>query len=221
MNPNFPNSEQPQSDSALSDTSFSETDLLETDLLETDLLETDLLETDLLETDMNEVTQSNGAESLKRDRFELISAYLDGEVTADERRQVELWLQTDPQAKQLYARLMMLRKGFQNLSTPAASQPVERTVQQVVSKIERKSRRKVFAWSGMAIAAMFVSALVGGLPRPEYASNHLLTGQTAQAPQPAIGVPEDALMISLNRSLLPLPEETDSKTAKPSPSSDL
>jgi anti-sigma factor RsiW len=211
MNPNFPNPEQSQSDSALSDASLSETAVSETAVSETAVSE----------TDMNEVTQSNGADSLKRDRFELISAYLDGEVTADERRQVELWLQTDPKAKQLYARLMMLRKGFQNLSTSATSQPVERTVQQVVSKIERKSRRKVFAWSGMAIAAMFVSALVGGLPRPEYASNHLLTGQTAQAPQPAIGVPEDALMISLNRSLLPVPEETGAKPTQPSPGADL
>uniref|UniRef100_A0ACD5GTL5 Anti-sigma factor family protein n=1 Tax=Desertifilum tharense IPPAS B-1220 TaxID=1781255 RepID=A0ACD5GTL5_9CYAN len=33
---------------------------------------------------------------LKRDRFELLSAYLDGEVTASERQQVENWLDTDP-----------------------------------------------------------------------------------------------------------------------------
>jgi len=31
----------------------------------------------------------------KRDCFELLSAYLDGEVTATERRQVEEWLSTD------------------------------------------------------------------------------------------------------------------------------
>jgi len=40
---------------------------------------------------------------LKRDRFELLSAYLDGEVTAAQRQQVEDWLGNDPEV-QLYAR---------------------------------------------------------------------------------------------------------------------
>lgn len=34
----------------------------------------------------------------KRDRFELLSAYLDGEVSATERKQVEDWLQPTPRA---------------------------------------------------------------------------------------------------------------------------
>lgn len=34
--------------------------------------------------------------NLHRDRFELLSAYIDHEVTADERRQVEAWINEDP-----------------------------------------------------------------------------------------------------------------------------
>lgn len=33
----------------------------------------------------------------QRDRFELLDAYHDGEVTAAEQRQIEQWLATDPE----------------------------------------------------------------------------------------------------------------------------
>ena len=39
----------------------------------------------------------------QRDRFELLSAYIDGEVTAAERGQIEQWLTTDPEVQCLYA----------------------------------------------------------------------------------------------------------------------
>lgn len=39
---------------------------------------------------------SESLDNLKRDRFELLSAYLDGEVTSSERHQVEDWLRSDP-----------------------------------------------------------------------------------------------------------------------------
>jgi anti-sigma factor RsiW len=48
-----------------------------------------------------------------RNRFELLNAYLDGEVTADERRQIENWLTTDPQVQCLYARALKLRQKWQ------------------------------------------------------------------------------------------------------------
>lgn len=139
-------------------------------------------------------------DNLKRDRFELLSAYLDGEVTASERQQVEAWLKTDPKAQQLYSRLLNLRQAFRHLPAPPVEEPVEKTVQQVVSKLERKSKRK-YVWGGMAIAAMFVSALVGGLPRLQYASNATF------AEKPHIAVPDDALMIALDRPLIDLPQE--------------
>lgn len=45
----------------------------------------------------------------ERDRFELLNAYLDGEVTAAERRQIEDWLTTDSAAQCLYSRALELR----------------------------------------------------------------------------------------------------------------
>jgi anti-sigma factor RsiW len=58
-------------------------------------------------------------DSLQRDRFELLSAFIDGEVTAAERRQVQELLATDADMQRLHSRLMKLRQGMQK--TPSAS----------------------------------------------------------------------------------------------------
>ena len=42
--------------------------------------------------------------TMKQERFELVSAYLDGEVTQSQRREVEALLAKDPVAKHLYQR---------------------------------------------------------------------------------------------------------------------
>ena len=73
----------------------------------------------------------------KRDCFELLSAYLDGEVTATERRQVEEWLSTDASIKCLYKRLLNLRQGLQNIPVPPTNQSSETTIEQVLKRVNR------------------------------------------------------------------------------------
>ena len=51
----------------------------------------------------------------KRDRFELVSAYLDGEVTPAERLLVANWLAHDPEVQRLYRRLLLLRQAFRTM----------------------------------------------------------------------------------------------------------
>jgi ferric-dicitrate binding protein FerR (iron transport regulator) len=140
--------------------------------------------------------------SLKRDRFELLSAYLDGEVTAPERRQVEDWLKTDPKMQGLYARMLKMQQGIRRLPTPAPAQTVEQTVQQVVSRIERKPKRVAFLSGAMAIAALFVGAVVSNLPRGEFAP------QFATAPYSQQVVPSGGLMIALDRPIIDIPKAT-------------
>jgi len=48
-------------------------------------------------------------------RQELISAYLDGELSADERARVESWLAENPELRQFYDELVSLRSGMQSL----------------------------------------------------------------------------------------------------------
>lgn len=101
---------------------------------------------------------------LKRDRFELLSAYLDGEVTAAERRQVEEELANDPESQRLYQRLLKLRQGFQTMPVAAAQQPIEQTIELVYQRVHRRSRRRAVAWGGSAVAAVILGAVSTVLP---------------------------------------------------------
>ncbi len=150
--------------------------------------------------------------TLQRDRFELLSAYLDGEVTATERKQVEEWLVNDPTVQKLHARLLMLRQGFRSLPVPQPSQPVEQTVEKVFARIERRPRLSL-VWGGTAIAALFVGAvtIVSPISRPPASQVALKT------PQPAITTPQpsadDGLLVALDQPVLAIPTEAiNSKT---------
>src|SRR4028119_2402390 len=105
-------------------------------------------------------------DSLQRDRFELLSAFIDGEVTAAERRQVQELLATDADMQRLHSRLMKLRHSMQKLPVPAAETTAQDTAQEVFSRLDRRRNRRTVMWGGAAIAAMVVGAfsavLLGG-----------------------------------------------------------
>ncbi|MEM7066612.1 MAG: hypothetical protein AAF572_26040 [Cyanobacteria bacterium P01_B01_bin.77] len=54
-------------------------------------------------------------------RFELLSAYLDDEVTAKERQLVAQWLRDDPSIQKMYQQLLMLRQAIR--TSPVPEQP--------------------------------------------------------------------------------------------------
>ena len=97
----------------------------------------------------------------ERDLFELLNAYLDGEVTAAERRQIEDWLTTDSAAQCLYSRALGLRQKWQ-LMSPLAQQPVASEVKQMFSCRE-KPKRDVL-WKATVLVAVLIGALSGVLP---------------------------------------------------------
>lgn len=94
----------------------------------------------------------------KRDRFELISAYLDGEVTPDERRIVNRWLQEDAIAQSLYQRLLKLRHGIHHLPTPEPQVPLTETVQGVMARLQQRLRLAMLAGAG-TMAAVFLGTV--------------------------------------------------------------
>ncbi len=153
----------------------------------------------------DETNQLTGAvDMLKRDRFELLSAYLDGEVTAEEQRQVEDWLTNDPGVQRLYTRLLNLRQGLRKLPVPSVQQPVEQQVQRVFVRLNRRPKVAFFG-GGAAIAALFIGALPGLLPTPQS-----IAPQTAQAPQ--IETKPETLMLALNGPPVEIPKAPSKKS---------
>ncbi len=109
-------------------------------------------------------------DAMQRDRFELLSAYLDGEVTATERQQVENWLESDPEVQCLYKRLLKLRQGMQSLSLQPSKQspyspeqPTEQSVKRILQHLNRKPRRSLM-YGGATAAALCIFALLFQFP---------------------------------------------------------
>ncbi len=160
---------------------------------------------------------------MHRDRFELLSAYMDGEVTADERRQVEEWLANDPIVQRLHERLLKLRQSFQAMPVPVSDErSVEKTVNSVLARVDRRPRPAVL-WGGIAIAAVVVGAISS-----VFLGDHSPAPQLAQAPQestqqPASDSTSEPLLVALDKPLISIPPAnvtpqagSDSDTFNPS-----
>jgi anti-sigma factor RsiW len=153
----------------------------------------------------NQQPPSGSLETIQRDRFELLSAYLDGEVTATERRQVEDWLVNDPTIQRLHSRLLKLRQGLQTMPVPAVEESVQHTIDQVFARVERRPKLTLVWGGAAAIAALFAGALFSGiLPgslTPEIARSPEQEIETAQN-QPT----SEPLLVALDKPLVDIPK---------------
>ena len=141
-----------------------------------------------------------------RDRFELLSAYLDGEVTATESQQVQQWLKEDLKVRQLYHRLLSLRQEMQQLPTTTPQQSPQQLSAAVFERLDqRQQRKRGVLWGGAIAAAALVVGSISGLIR----GNSL--------PQFADSSPDNAdqLVIAINRPAVTIP----SAAVAPNPNS--
>jgi len=139
-------------------------------------------------------------DAVQRDRFEMLSAYMDGEVTADERRTVEEWLTNDPTVQKLHSRLLRLRQTFQAMPVPVTDEKaVQQTVDAVLARVDRRPRFSVI-WGGLAVAAVAVGAistnLMGDRPFFQMAQSLRDPAQTQPAVKP------EPLLIALDQPLI-------------------
>lgn len=120
------------------------------------------------------------------DRFELVSAYLDGEASPEECALVEHWLATDPEIRRTYRQLVHLHELCQGLPVPYSGVSADQVVNGVITQITQRARKRL-VWSGLVVAA---SALVGGVisglawraPGPELAQQSPPTTATLHSP---------------------------------------
>lgn len=104
-------------------------------------------------------------DSLELDIFELLSAYIDGELTPPERDRVQYLLDRDPKIKHTYRQLLNLQGHIKHLSAPPSSVSVDELSTAVFQKIDRHQRRRSsLVWGGAAVAAAAIAAISGILP---------------------------------------------------------
>lgn len=131
--------------------------------------------------------------------FELLSAYLDGEVTAEQRQEVQELLSNDPEIQCLYRRLLYLRQEINNLPIPKSEYSAQELSEAVFAKVDKQNKqRKIWLWSGGAIAAVLLTA-VGSI----FNDNRTPLLQMAQENQPTSN--NDSLIIALNEPIIEIP----------------
>ncbi len=146
------------------------------------------------------------ADNTELDCFELLSAYLDGEVSVEERQQVQDWLDNDPEIKKIYIQLSRLHHGIHNIPVPTTETSSTHLSNQVFQSIDRTQRkRKTFLWGGGAIAAVvlatFSNLFTGGSNIPTFRLAESSNQENASQPimvavavnKPAVKIPKAAV----------------------------
>ncbi len=134
--------------------------------------------------------ESKPSDNSDWERFELLSAYLDNQVTPAERQQVQNWLDTDREFKKLYLQMLQVEQGFKTL-------PVVRTAstevicQKVFAKIDRQQKTRLI---GLVVFLGFIAAL-----RPFLESPGRFWESAFEHPE------GKSLTIALNRPIIKLP----------------
>jgi hypothetical protein len=167
--------------------------------------------TNNLTGDIN-MMKRDGLRPAMGDRFELLSAYLDGEVTAAERRQVEDLLKNDKSVQALYNRLLKLRQGLRVMPIPEC-QPVEVTVQRVLTRLRRRSRLAI-AFGGTAIAACALGALSGFFGGENSQMLQMARTSDKQVQPESVQPANTTLTVALNNPVIPIPKVAQSTPEK-------
>jgi anti-sigma factor RsiW len=150
------------------------------------------------------------ADNLYGDRFELLSAYLDGEASAAERQQVQSWLDSDLQTRELYQRLLELRRGWQNLATPTSNISANVLAGAVFARVDQRQKtRKKWLLAGGTIAALFAGALFTSDP-----VNYSTAPQLANQFESESGAEELLAAVSLDEPAVRIPKAANNYLPK-------
>ncbi len=134
----------------------------------------------------------------KFERFELLSAYIDGEVTPAERYQVQNWIDADPEFKRVYLRLIRLQTAIPHIPF-SPSIDTDTLSQRVWEKIETQNRwHTARVWSSITVAAVLIAACSSVLINPFQPSL-----QQARLNEGAVNtLDEESLDIAISESML-------------------
>lgn len=147
------------------------------------------------------------------ERFQLLSAYIDGEVSEAEEQLVETWLSDDPNFRLIYQKQLKLRQLLIDLPAPipvnsSARIETDRMVNRVMAEIERRSQRRKWKLAGLGIS---VAAIVGVFGSMFTFNSSPQFSPVANSVKPAAVVKEEPILIAMEEPLVPLPKSMNSK----------
>jgi len=161
--------------------------------------------------DRDDAADSERLAQLSTDNFELVSAYLDGELSPAEKNQVQSWIDTDPELKAVYTRMLTLQSQMQNLEVPPSSIGVEEITNRVFQSLDRRRRQRRLMLGGGAIAATLVATLTALIPG--IGGSNL---QMAQSPEKVESKADMVMLaVALNKPAINIPKSVNGYDGQP------
>ncbi len=156
---------------------------------------------------------SNNSMTTPDERFELLSAYIDGEVTETEEQLVEQWLSDDVDFRRLYQQQMKLRQSLIDLPVPVAAnssakKETEVMIDRVFAEIDKRSQRRKWKLAGIGISVAAVVGVFGSLFTFNSSPQFSPVANSVKAPTP---VAEEPVLIAMEEPLVPLPKSMNTK----------
>jgi len=160
----------------------------------------------------------NSSMIIPEERFELLSAYIDGEVTEAEEQLVEQWLSDNVDFRRLYQQQLKLRQLLIDLPVPvhaSAKSEADVVVSRVMAEIDRRSHRRKWKLAGIGISVAAVVGIFGSLftfnssPQFSPVANNVnsINGINKTPAQ----VKPEPILVAMEEPLVPLPKSMSSK----------
>ncbi|ACK73497.1 putative transmembrane anti-sigma factor [Gloeothece citriformis PCC 7424] len=136
------------------------------------------------------------AEDFEEEAYlELLSAYIDGEVDASERKQVQEWLDNDPKIHQQYMRMLRVQEAFRQTPVPPVSSVSSFELsEQVFQRLDRERKGRFLSFGVVIVGAISIGMLTS-----------VLVKGNSDIPKLA---QEEGLMIALNYPVIDIPSAT-------------
>ena len=139
---------------------------------------------------------------LSLEQFDLLSAYLDGEVTPSERQKVRYWLENDPNFQKNYQKLLHLQR-LTHLSPLSVSSIPSDLPDQLFRKIDRQRHHRNWSIAG---GVTFVVLLTTAFSQINFSEN-AWTAKFAKHFSAPGQINSQPLKLALNRPLVEIPTE--------------
>jgi anti-sigma factor RsiW len=154
--------------------------------------------------------------TIPEERFELLSAYIDGEVTEAEEQLVEQWLSDDVNFRSLYQQQLKLRQSLIDLPVPIAANSsvkleADAMVKRVMAEIDKRSHRKKWKLAGIGISVAAVIGVFGSLFTFNNNSQFSPVTSNINELKPPAQVKPETILIAMEEPLVPLPKSMSSK----------
>lgn len=151
--------------------------------------------------------------TIPQERFELLSAYIDGEVTNTEEQMVEQWLSDDVDFRRLYHQQIKLRQLLVDLPVPVAANSSVKAetnvmIDRVFAEIDKRSQRRKWKLAGFGVSVAAVVGILGSMFT--FNSSPQFSPVANSIKNPAITV-EEPVLIAMEEPLVPVPKSMSDK----------